>query len=638
MAGFFTNMTITKPRCPSCGLDKKVKTPRMPIMGKGKKGIFILSDAPSEAEDKNGVPLSGNSGTYFSKSLRFHGISLEEDCWRVNAVRCHTTEQLKHVKCCHASIQKMLNDCQPKKIILLGIGAISSYYHEYPEVTKSIGANRGLAIWEPRYNCYVYPLMHPSMYSSSKDQCLIAAAKADLKNAFADKAQPEYIPSPVVKKLLNVDEVLTYLDWLLESQKPFAFDYEATSLKPQRKGCKPVTLGIATDGGAVAFPLNHKYWKEDDWILIKHKWTEVLKSTKNKKIVQAMHMELVWSKHVFGYCNSVAWDTQLASHIIDNREGGFFGLKFQAFLRWGVRDYSALMDSFIKAPSGGYLNRMEEAPLSSVLLYNGLDALYTYHMWKEQQFECTGTLLKAYKFFHNGLSVLCDMHLNGIAVDEKYYQEQRKILQGEILVLQNRVLSTEDAVNFKQRYSKELLLSSPDDLKLFFFDQLGFTSTKYTKKGAASVDEDVLNTIEHPSAKMILEIRKLEKILSTYVEGFLKASVDGRMHPSFTLHRVVSYRSCIAEGELVNTINGLVPIENINVGDLVTSVANGEPCISPVVWAGITGYKQIIKLTFELTTGEIATVRCTPEHRFLLKSGEYKRADLLEETDEIMEV
>lgn len=582
----------------------------MPLMGNGKKGIFILSESPSEAEDKAGKPLSGDSGLYLKRALKFHNIDIEEDCWYTNSVRCKVpekTDALKFVSKCHASIQKMLTDCQPKKIILLGTVAIASYYAEFPEVTKSIPANRGLAFWEPRFNCYVFPIMHPSTYCNSKDQSLVAGAKRDFNNAIAHNEPPPNIPKPTVQRLVTVDAVLEYLQWLLDTKPHFAFDYEATGLKPQLKGHKAVSVGICTAAGAVAFPLQHRHWKGSEQRKIEKLWKLVLADRKIKKIVQAMNMEWVWSEVQFGPCNGIIWDTQLGSHVLDNREGGFFGLKFQAFLRWGVRDYSKDMDKYIRAAKGEHFNRMEYAPLGSMLTYNGLDALYTYHIWEKQQTEFRGNELAAYRFFHRGLLIMGEMHMNGICMDIKYYTNQIKILEKEAKELHDQIMLLPEVTQFKQMFKRELSITSTDDLRDLFFKQLKITSVKKTSTDLESVDKEVVDSIDHPIARRILKIRKLDKIRSTYLEGFLREAAQDKIYPVFQLHKVISFRSSSAMPNFQNmskrdkrakkiTRSGLIPSIGCVIGE--GDFSGAEVCMS----AAYHKDRNFIKYLLDKTT------------------------------------
>ena len=58
-----------------------------------------------------------------------------------------------------------------------------------------------------------------------------------------------------------------------------------------------------------------------------------------------------------------------------------------------------------------------------------------------------------------------------------------------------------------------------------------------------SVDADVLTRIDIPLTQNILKVRKLNKMISTYVDGFLGKTFNGEMHPYFSLNRARTFRS-----------------------------------------------------------------------------------------------
>lgn len=81
----------------------------------------------------------------------------------------------------------------------------------------------------------------------------------------------------------------------------------------------------------------------------------------------------------------------------------------------------------------------------------------------------------------------------------------------------------------------EFNINSPKQMGEVLFEKLNLPAKKKTKSGY-STDVTVLEELEdkHPIIPQILEYRKLAKIKSTYVEGFLKLIDDeGRIHTSF---------------------------------------------------------------------------------------------------------
>ena len=106
-----------------------------------------------------------------------------------------------------------------------------------------------------------------------------------------------------------------------------------------------------------------------------------------------------------------------------------------------------------------------------------------------------------------------------------------------------------------------------------------------------------------------------------------------------------------AAGTLVHTDQGLIPIEQIKVGDMVlskTEDGHGEQVYKPVVRTIQTEnvevclvkciLKEVYKKASEewrgLEYGEFTYITCTPNHPFWVESKGWVRASLLEDDDE----
>ena len=72
------------------------------------------------------------------------------------------------------------------------------------------------------------------------------------------------------------------------------------------------------------------------------------------------------------------------AHVLDKRRG-ITGLKFQAFVNFGVGDYDRTVSPYLKGEGGNGRNRVTEAPLNKLLLYCGMDALLAFKLAEKQR-------------------------------------------------------------------------------------------------------------------------------------------------------------------------------------------------------------------------------------------------------------
>jgi hypothetical protein len=103
--------------------------------------------------------------------------------------------------------------------------------------------------------------------------------------------------------------------------------------------------------------------------------SRVLLNPKLRKIASNLKFEERWTRRKLGHgVRGWDFDTMLGSHILNNR-GGVCSLKFQAYVTFGIGDYSGSMKPFLESDTANGRNRIHEAPLLDLLMYNGLDAL-----------------------------------------------------------------------------------------------------------------------------------------------------------------------------------------------------------------------------------------------------------------------
>ena len=127
------------------------------------------------------------------------------------------------------------------------------------------------------------------------------------------------------------------------------------------------------------------------------------------------------------------------------------------------------------------------------------------------------------------ISILADMELTGVRVDEKMLGKYSVDLGLQIETLKGQILK-EAGIDFN--------IDSPKQLGEILFETLAITDkAKKTKTGQYQTGEDVLSKIVnlHPIVPLVLEYRKLKKLLNTYVDPLPKLvhSETGRIHTSY---------------------------------------------------------------------------------------------------------
>lgn len=122
--------------------------------------------------------------------------------------------------------------------------------------------------------------------------------------------------------------------------------------------------------------------------------------------------------------------------------------------------------------------------------------------------------------------VLANMEHAGILVDQEGIRTFGEQLSGEIEGLQAQIYD----------YAGEKFnIASPKQLGVVLFETLGLPAKKKTKSGY-STNAEVLEELrpKHPIIDLILLYRQYTKLLSTYVDGLLKAvAEDGRIHTKY---------------------------------------------------------------------------------------------------------
>ena len=121
--------------------------------------------------------------------------------------------------------------------------------------------------------------------------------------------------------------------------------------------------------------------------------------------------------------------------------------------------------------------------------------------------------------------VLLVMENLGVRIDTDLLAKESSDLETEIKELEKNIHATA---------GETFNVGSPKQLGVILFEKLGLPAGKKTKTGY-STDTDVLEGLDHPIAKLVLQWRELSKLKSTYVDALptMISAKDDRVHTSF---------------------------------------------------------------------------------------------------------
>lgn len=371
------------PKCEACGLYKTCKSPQMPVDGEGKLKVLVVGEAPGSEEDRSGKPFVGPAGQVLQKALHKAGVNLRRDCWVTNSLRCRPpSNEIKDERAidyCRPYVRKAIEELKPEKIILLGSRAVESVIGWLWKPNPG-GVYRwaGFQIPDRKTNSWICPTFHPSAVLRQKDPKVMRLLfEQHLADTFSLEGRPHeqvFHPKERVKLVYDEQDACNRLHRVIETGRPCAFDYETSHISPYSQGAYVLSCGISDGGHSFSFSITPGVIDSLKKFLI----------GPNKKIAHNAQFEWKWSLVHFGVeVEPLSWDCMIQAHALDNRKD-ITSLKFLSYSTLGYESYDDEVDAYKRGVLEGGRNRLHELPLAKLLLYNGLDALFTLELMQAQ--------------------------------------------------------------------------------------------------------------------------------------------------------------------------------------------------------------------------------------------------------------
>lgn len=558
--------TTIKTNCGTCGLSHSCKSPQLGIQGNGNAGILIVLPPVEKAEDVSGEYYSSTIGKEL-KNLLDETFDVAEDCHTIAAAQCYSKKKLngKMTQACAGKVQQAIKKLNPKVILTFGKEAIDAVVlHKMTGRLSGIQLKDwvGYTIPDQEFKCFICPTWDHKLLVHNRtgytlDPVVKKQIQEQIKNAYKHLAIPfEIIDYSKMVTVVEKEKTALHLIHEYYGKKQFAFDYETTGLKPHRQGHEIYTASFSDGAHAYAFPFFNTQAFRESW--------KLLLRNKNGKICHNAKFENNWTlnranqDHDGGYnINNMIADTMLDAHILQNTKKT--NLKFLTYVHFGIAGYDSEIDAYLQATAdekkkhgANAFNQIKKAPVSLLLKYNAMDSLFTYKLWEIQQRQLDRHLHEGSDFFRDASMELSIVENNGIHLDEENASRQFTKLTNRMDHLQQMILQSAEMKKWDR--SEEFRPSAPQDIAHLLFDCLEIKADKddLTPTGKPKSDIEALNKYNLPIVKNVLSWRKTKKTRDTYLEGFMKESVDGFIHTSLNLGTVDTFRSSSNDPNLQN--------------------------------------------------------------------------------------
>lgn len=233
-------------------------------------------------------------------------------------------------------------------------------------------------------------------------------------------------------------------------------------------------------------------------------------------------------------------DTMTAVHLLDENWGRKGGFNLENLVKQYLHyEYEEKLGA-----------KASTVSFDRAARYVGLDAGLTWVLWKKMwrryQDPKRKKLLDLFNMEMEVLEVLLSMYQTGAYVNKTQFGELQRTL---------RIRARDAETKVYQLAGREFNLNSPKQKAEYFYGELGLKCEVFTDKGAESTDAEAIGKLakKNPVAKALQGYADINKLLSTYVEGYIPhIGEDSRIRASFNQSIPVTGRFSCSSPNLQN--------------------------------------------------------------------------------------
>lgn len=489
-------MTQKNNQCDPCGLKDCSYVPMQKVL-KPQLSILLIGPMPAGVEIHTKTPFTGPAGKMLWRLLK--DVDIDKSLLNItNVVACAPPEDRKpepsEISLCHQRLKDEIKECAPKLIVAIG---------EIPATvltgkSKIQGLRGQFFPLLPTFDhkCEVLCILHPSFVMRQRQWLDIASSDVnEINNYFSptriikDNSKPTFICDPPTHQLTELLEKMSSHTTAIDIETPGQLDILTAEV-----------IGIAfcaDEKLAVGVDFTTNGMQGDNWQAVK----KFMEDPKARKCAQNAQFDVGVLRSNNIDTKNLAYDTLLAEHTMNSDLPG--NLDFLRGRYTDVPQYKPTKASMKQIGSWAIGERLE---------YNCWDVVATLKVMLAQDALMTG----------GQKTVLRDIELPLVDICDKMSRKGVKV-NIPVLALMYKKLEPQ-ANGLEKEHFAPLGLNprSPVQLKKFF--NLPTTGEEELKKQIKR------NHSKADLMQKLLDYRKVQKVVSVYLEGVHNRLRNGRIH------------------------------------------------------------------------------------------------------------
>jgi DNA polymerase-1 len=502
--------------------------------------LAIVGEAPGTTEIVQKKPFVGASGKLLRQTLNKSGFTNEEIAQSVyitNSMLCRPPAgkpiSTVAVDNCRGRLLEELNAAKPRVILALGNTSLHALTGNHK---LKITQEQGRVVWSNLVpGVKIVPAFHPAKILRTPADYKTFHVAVSYAVSLARGGPIKHPGKTNYIALKTPEEVLEAVEFL-KNYNLLVGDIETTGFSPIKN--RILVLGICYEPGEV--------------IIVPAPFIKYL-----KPLFDSPNIKWVWHNGKFdtaflrrvGMKAMVHHDTILLHYCL-NENTGTHDLEQLASLLLGAEDYKDSVKKYAPDKEKGY----QDVPPHVLYPYLARDCDYTRKVFDIllPKVESDPNLKKLYyDLLLKASSFLQRVERNGLYLNNEAVENLKKMYLEQLHDLRVRITECTAGLWNPEQYkaetkaktaSADFNASSPKQLAWLLYDRLMLKPKK--AKGRSTAEEAVKELKGmHPVIELVLELRSVRKMLSTYVVGFKKrVDPDGRVRTSYLIHGTATGR------------------------------------------------------------------------------------------------